>query len=147
MEAVHVVTERHRASAASTQGALRLPKQPFNAGDHVQLHRRWGIRLLALFKQNPASQFTSHTTAGRGRTQFTTNRSTIRMGWEAPPAQVARNTVGQLRPAISGRSEGLHSAEGPKRTCPSLRRKRLWRNKVLNVCIPKFSPGLLTGIS
>ena len=69
------------------------------------------------------------------------------MGWEAPPAQVARNTFGQLRPAISGRSEGLHSAEGRKRTCPSLRRKRLWRNKVLNVWIPKFSPGLLTGIS
>ena len=48
---------------------------------------------------------------------FSTDRSMIGLGWEAPHAQAASTTVGQFRPANSGRDEGLRPSGRPQKTC------------------------------
>ena len=46
------------------------------------------------------------------------------MGWETPPAEVARNAVGKLCPAHSRRNKDLHSTHLPARTRIAVDRNR-----------------------
>ena len=134
----------HLKSPVSPQGALQRGRSCPSAS-------ALGSPPSHLFKQNPASQFSSQGAAACRRVLISTNKSSIGMGWETPPPQVVRNTVGQLRPDNSGRSsrrsEVLRSAEEPKRTCSSLCRERLRRDEMLNVWLLKYCSGLFTSIS
>ena len=88
---------RHRESAASTSRALRQLKEPFNAGDHVHMQRRWRIRLLTMFKIFSVNYFMQAARPLQAVECKCSSDRIMKRAWRRPPAQVASTTVGQFR--------------------------------------------------